>query len=177
VIEDFKMRSKFMAQILMGAIIFSGAFALKAEAGYNQQRYSQQPAFSCDTSTGIAKTVSNRTHRTLFAWKDRHDSHQQCASATNRLNSQVRQNGGTTKGLLFKAGIVNNNTVVCVGTVSQFGCNAGNTVVSINQGSQSSLTNAGEVIAQLQPQIKQLASGGPAIQSQATTKCVDASEF
>jgi hypothetical protein len=171
------MQPKFMVQFVLGALIFTGAFALKAEAGSYQQRYSQQAAFSCDTSTPTPKIVSNRTHRTLFAWKDRQIGHQPCAAATNRLNSHVRRNGNTTKGLLFKAGIVNNQTVVCVGSVTQFGCNAGNTVVNISQGYQSSINNAGDVIDQLQPQIQELASGGPAIQSQATTKCVDASEF
>ncbi|MBW4492440.1 MAG: COP23 domain-containing protein [Oscillatoria princeps RMCB-10] len=165
-----------MVQFLLGAIIFSGAFAVKAEAGYNQQRYSQQPAFSCDTSTPTPKIVSNRNHRTLFSWKDRQKGHQQCAAATNRLNNQVQRNGGTTKGLVFNAGIVNNQTVVCVGTVTQFGCNAGNTVINISQGHQSSITNAGEVIDQLQPQIQELASGSAVIQSEATD-CVDASEF
>jgi hypothetical protein len=159
------MQPKIMVQFLLGAVIITGAFALKAEAGSNQVS-SQQQAFSCQTSTGIAKTVSNRNHRPLFEWKNPQISHDQCASVTNRLNNLVRRNGGTTNGLFLKAGIVNNQTVVCAGTVSQFGCNAGNTVVNITQGTQSSLTNAGDVMGQLQDQIDDLASEGPVIQSE-----------
>ncbi|WP_026098757.1 COP23 domain-containing protein [Kamptonema formosum] len=170
------MQPKFMVQFVLGALIFTGGFALKAEAGYHQPRPSQQAAFSCDISSPTPKIVSNRTRRTLFTWGDRHNGQQPCAAATNRLNSQVRRNGNTTKGLVFNAGVVNNQTVVCVGTVTQFGCNAGNTVVNISQGNQSSITNAGDVMAQLQPQIQDIASGRPVVQTKATD-CVDASEF
>lgn len=166
------MQRKLMAQFLLFTVICTGAFAFKAEAGANPTP-SQKPAFSCDTSTPIPKTVSNRNHRTLFAWKDRRNPHDQCASVTNRLNNFVRRNGGTTKGLVFNAGIVNNNTVVCVGTVTQFGCNAGNTIVNINQ---SDVSNYGEVIDQLQNKIDGLASGSTVIQSEAN-KGVALSEF
>ncbi|WP_232731744.1 COP23 domain-containing protein [Kamptonema formosum] len=162
------MQRKFMAQFLLGAVIFTGAFALKAEAGSNQpspSNPSQQPAFSCDTSSGIPKTVSNRTNRTLFEWNNYRNPHQQCASVTNRLNNLVRRNGGSTQGLFLKAGLVNNQTVVCVGTVAQFGCNSGNTVVNITQGNQSTITNAGDVVEPLQDQISDLISGEAAIQS------------
>jgi hypothetical protein len=170
------MQPKFMVQFLLGAVIFTGAFALKAEAGYQQPRPSQQPAFSCDTSSPIPKTVSNRTNRTLVEWKNRQNPHEKCASVTNRLNNMVRRNGGTTRGLFLNAGLVNNQTVVCVGTVAQFGCNAGNTVVNITQGNQSSITNAGDVVEPLQEQISDLLSGEAAIQSEGK-KAVPLSEF
>jgi hypothetical protein len=159
------MQPKFMVQFLLGAVVLTGAFALKAEAVPNQV-YSQQQAFVCDTSSPIPKTVSARNNRTLFEWKNRQNPQQQCASVTNRLNNLVRRNGGSTRGLFLNAGLVNNQTVVCVGTVAQFGCNAGNTVVNITQGNQSSITNAGEIVEPLQDQIADLLSGDAAIQSQ-----------
>lgn len=60
-----------------------------------------------------------------------------------------------------------------MGTVTQFGCNAGNTIVNINQ---SDVSNYGEVIDQLQNKIDGLASGSTVIQSEAN-KGVALSEF
>jgi hypothetical protein len=159
------MQPKIIVQVLLSAVVLTGAFALKSEAGFAQVSGKPQ-AFICDTSSRIPKTVSAQTKRPIFAWKNRQNPLKDCVSATNRLNTLVQRNGGSTRGLFLNAGLVNNQTVVCVGTVAQFGCNAGNTVVNITQGNQSSITNAGEIVQPLQDQIADLLSGDATIQSQ-----------
>lgn len=191
------MKAKFATQILMGALMFTGAFALQAHAGqvsnlsnnsyggscgnsYNSPcsgSQSKQPTFTCDTSNPyLPKTVSTRTGRALFVWTTTlgdWDPLSRCQAVTDRLNSQARKNGGTLKGLIFNVGVVNNQTVACVTSASQPRCNSSNLIFTMKP---ENAYNAGEVLDQLRDRIEGLASGRPVIESEAN-KGVDANLF
>jgi hypothetical protein len=192
------MKAKFATKILMGALMFTGAFALQAHAGqvsnisnnsyggscgnsYNSPcsgSQSNQPIVACDTSNPhLPKTVSTRTGRALFIWTttlgDDWDPHTRCLAVTDRLNNQAKKNGGTLKGLIFNVGVLNKQTVVCVTSASQPRCNSSNLIFTMKP---ENAYNAGEVLNQLRDRIQGLASGRPIIESEAN-KGVDAGQF
>lgn len=179
------MKAKFATKILMGALMFTGAFALQAHAGQvsnlSNNSYggsqSKQPTFTCDTSNPyLPKTVSTRTGRALFIWTTTlgdWDPLSRCQAVTDRLNNQAKKNGGTLRGLIFNVGTVNKQTVVCITSASQPRCNSSNLIFTMKP---ENAYNAGEVLDQLRDRIEGLASGRPVIESEAN-KGVDANLF
>jgi hypothetical protein len=185
------MKAKFATKILMGALMFTGAFALQAHAGQVSNisnnsyggscgnsssspcsggSYSNQPIVACDTSNPhLPKTVSTRTGRALFIWTTTlgdWDPLSRCQAVTDRLNNQAKKNGGTLRGLIFNVGTVNKQTVVCITSASQPRCNSSNLIFTMKP---ENAYNAGEVIDQLRNRIEGLASGRPVIESEANT--------
>lgn len=62
---------------------------------------------------------------------DQYTPETRCQMVSPRLNSAVAANGGTFKGMRFKAGTVNGQFVVCFLGTGQYDCNSGNMLFTL----------------------------------------------
>lgn len=125
------MKTKFTGSVLVAALIFSGATALRAEAR------PLATTFRCVNQDRGFATIAQRGDRTtppLIIWNTtlgKYNPKERCYMVSQRLTKVVGDNGGKLENMQLTTGTVNNQPVICAVNNGELGCNRHNVLFTL----------------------------------------------